>query len=609
MRSISSTPSNRSSGVSFLIVLVVIAVLYFAKSILIPIALAIMLSFMLGPFVSKLERWHIPRMIAIFLTTIGVACLFWGFGTIVAVQVSDLTSQLPQYEGQYNQKLAAFEQSTVGKAVISAFQKWQIKEGQSETPEGDNLQNAAPNTTKEKNNQPRFGLEMLGREPWNLISSFLGSAFGSVFGFLEAFLIVIVFTLFILFQRNDLRDRIIHLLGRGNLSVTMRAMNDAGRRVTRYLVMLTLVNTSIGIFIWIGLKIAGVPNSGLWGLLSGLLRFIPYIGIWISAIFPFLLSLTISNSWAMPLACLGIYVVAEIIFSNFVEPITYGSSTGLSPIAILIAAIFWTWLWGTVGLLLATPITVCATVIGKYIPSLEFIPTLLGDEPAMDVEQRFYQRLLAKDVDEAQTIAEDYLTKHNKLELYSNVFVPTLGTAKREETAGDLEASTKQLVYENLRELVENFDTEFEKKGESKAKAQPQTSVNVVCLPAIDEADEIVAVMLAQLLEDKGFKSESVSYKALANEMVEQVLQSQSNIICISVTPPYDLLHTRYLVKLLRTRLPEAKVFVGLWEGKYNPKHQDRYRQKLDANRLVNSPAEMIAAIRPFVGLAATHIE
>ena len=303
------------------------------------------------------------------------------------------------------------------------------------------------------------------------------------------------------------------------------------------------------------------------------------------------------------------------------EPWLYGAHTGLSPVAIMVATIFWTWLWGGVGLLLATPLTVCVAVLGKYIPSLSFLDALLGDEPTLTVNERFYQRLLAMDRREASIVADEYRKDHTATEVYSSLFVPALAASEREEQSGALDDRHQRFIFDTTRELIEDIvgdsgspssDAKTDGKN-SDANTAPSVPVPVLskfpvfCLPSADEADEIVAVMLSHALEREGYKSESLSFKTLANEMVSQVAEAGSSVVCISATPPHDDLHTRYLCKLLRSKFPKLNIVVGLWDAEVDEAKLARRRERLAADKVVTKLVDALEYIRPLASLDAAE--
>ena len=598
---------------SVALVLIVVAVLYFGREIFIPLALALLFSFLLAPMVTRFERWKIPRIPAVLVTVLFAFAMIGGVGYIVGGQVIDLTYKLPSYKQNISRRIASLKSS--GNSPLSDATRTVKELGEQfsgSTPEANADRPDSPTSAGKNRVVP---VEII--EPATNITSIAQSIVGPVLGPLGTAAIVVVFVLFMLIKREDLRDRIIHLIGRGRLNVTTQALDEAASKVTGYLTMQVIVNVSFGVPIGIGLYFLGLPNAALWGLLATLLRFIPYVGAWIALSFPLLLSLATTTTWRAPIETLALFGGIELITSNVLEPWLYGAHTGLSPVAIMAATIFWTWLWGGVGLLLAMPLTVCVSVLGKYIPSLSFLDALLGDEPTLTAEERYYQRLLALDRREAGQVAETYLKEHSLAALYSALLVPALAAEEREDQNGGLDQRHQRFIFDATREMVEELGglavaaantashrtNGLELGPAPLALAETVSRHPVFCLPAADEADEIVAVMLTQLLEQEGYKAESVSYKTLANEMVEQVAAAGGQTVCISATPPHDTLHTRYLCKLLRSKFPSLHIVVGLWDAEQDEEKLARRRDRLAADKVVTTLQDALEQIRPFAAL------
>ena len=280
---------------------------------------------------------------------------------------------------------------------------------------------------------------------------------GSVFQPLATSFIVLIFVIFILLGREDLRDRMLRLAGSSRLYITTQALDDAARRVSRYLLRQFAVNAVYGALVGLGLFLIGVPHPLVWAVLATLLRFIPYVGPWIAAAGPMLLAIGVAPGWGRFAWTLGLYSVLELVTANFVEPLLYGSSTGISAIAILVAAVFWTWLWGPIGLLLSTPLTVCVVVIGRYVPHLEFLGILFGDEPALSPAQRFYQRMIAMDAEDAAELVEQLLKDQSVIDVYDNVIIPAMSLAEEGRHAGFLDSATEAYFLDNTRELVDEI--------------------------------------------------------------------------------------------------------------------------------------------------------
>lgn len=627
-------PARLSTGRNVFILLVIaVTVLHLGREFFIPLALAVLITFLLAPVVWRLEKWHFGRIGAV-LTATALGFLIIGIiGYVVAGQVIDLANDLPKYKSTLREKAAALKMPADG-PFSRAFGT--LKELSEEI-----------NRNEPESTAPRLPATSLKQEPVPVaVIETPGNAFETLKNFgtplfqpLGTAALVIVFVVFMLIGREDLRDRVIHLIGRGHLQVTTRALNDAGKRVSRYLLAQLIVNTTYGIPVGVGLAIIGVPNAVLWGLLATVLRFIPYLGPWIAATFPILLSLAVAPGWKLPLLTIGLFVVIEIISNNVVEPWLYGSSTGLSPIAIIISAAFWTWLWGITGLLLATPLTVCIVVLGKYIPALSFVDVLFGDKPPIAPEDRFYQRLLAQDEDDICEIAETYAQLHSLTAAFDAVIIPALRLADDDYHAGHLTGPDWRKLLSLIRDLIRDLGDEppvSSAAGETGAPAaalvsapRPQPSASgpetesvepvptpVFCLPASDEADEVVAGMLAVLLRQQHIAVEVLSVRRLAGETIEQISRAGAKLVCLSVLPPGSTRHAIYYCKLLRDRLSRARLLVGVWGEPAGDDHRLKRITRAQPEAVVLTTMEQAvkeitayAPITTFPAVAATPNE
>jgi hypothetical protein len=424
----------------------------------------------------------------------------------------------------------------------------------------------------------------------------------------------------------------IRLIGHGRLTLTTQALDDAATRISRYLLMQSLINATYGICVGVGLWIIGrssaeghFPNVLLWALLAAVLRFIPYLGPIIGAAVPVVLSLAVFNSADVFAATLCMYVGVELVMAQVLEPWLFGSSTGLSVMAILVSAVFWTWLWGPIGLLLATPLTVIVVVLGKYVPQLRFLDVILGDEEVLEPSVRVYQRLLSLDQEEAGELLHDYRKERGLESVYDQVMIPALAMAEKDRHTGQLDTERQAFIRQAMRDLieelgdaqrVENAATTTAALAEAEVKSDraptvvrpsippsisKQPTVTVLCLPAHDEADEIVGLMLAQLLDLKGQPAIAASQVSLAGEMLELVQEHQAGAVCISALPPAALSHSRYLCKRLHARFPELPSLVGLWTSKADPKKSLDRLMCNASTHLVTSVGAAIAEIHQMI--------
>jgi predicted PurR-regulated permease PerM len=549
---------------------VVVAALYFAKVVFIPLALALLLSFLLTPVVGLIERVYIPRGLAIFLViaTLGGAIGFLGWKT--SQQFVDLTDQIPTYKKVLIEKIQTLKgPDSQSLAKVSATVR--DLENEISTPSV-----GTPPATRSKQSQPAANSESHPMAVEVISPANPLEAFEGMLGPIATAGIILVFTIFMLLDREDLRDRFIRVAGGGRMIAMTQALDEASRRINRYLLLQMLVNTSYGIIIATGLYFIGIPNASLWGVAATLLRFLPYAGPPMAAAMPILLSLAIFDGWHHALETAGLFFVLEIIVSNFIEPLLYGAHVGLSALAILVAAIFWTLIWGLPGLVLATPLTVFLVVMGRYVPSLAFLDVLLGDEPVLPPYKQYYQRLLSTEQDEAKHVLEQYLKEKPLEELYSTVVIPALSLAEQDRYRDELDEDAQALMYQSIREMVEELGetSAGESPRDEQESSDPEHSgsvmeqeinrAEILCIPARDEADDVVAFMLAHLLEGRGYKTQNVSIGPIS-EMLAQVADAKPNIVCISALPPFAIGHARALYRRLRPLMPNMRMVICLW--------------------------------------------
>ena len=542
---------------------VVVTALYLAKGVLVPLTLAVLLSFLLSPVCDWLERRRLGRISAVLVTAI------LGFGVLgiaawtAVVQMTDLAPKMPEYQNNIQAKL-----HSVNDYFIAALSKV------TRTTEdiNKNLPQAEKVKTPEGTAERPYSVRVLSLPLSPL--QVLGGTFGTLLEGLGSTGIVIILVVFFLVRREDLRDRFIRLVGKGEVTVTTNMLGDAAKRVSRFLSMLFLVNLTFGIAVGLGLYLIGIPNAILWGILAAILRFVPYLGSWIAATAPICLAMAVSTGWLMPILTLGLFVVLELFCGNVLEPWLYGKGTGVSAVAVLVAAFFWTWLWGIVGLLLATPLTVCLLVIGKHVPQLSFLDILLGNEPVFEPKRRVYQRLLAGDQEEAAELVDDDIEKKPLVEVFDTLLIPALALSETDWHRGELDESKHKFILQSLKEMIQE-------RGEGRQEAPAKEGVEdgdlpprpyILCLPARDEADEIAGMMLAQLLETGllGMGEclvQSVSLPAAIGEWVDPVERREPDVVCISATPPAAVMHARHLCKHVRVRYPAVPVVVGLWDS------------------------------------------
>jgi predicted PurR-regulated permease PerM len=565
--------SASSKSLVLIACVLAMAALYFGRQIFIPLALAVVFSFLLTPLVGLLERIHFGRVPAVCVV---LALAFVMLGTVtwaVAGQMVEIMVDFPDYKANLDNKIHSLHLSHDGHLSKATATVQELNKELSAVP--GELSSGHVQSKDQAAARPVHPISVeVAAPPSNLVQD-LRALLGPLAGPVETAAIVIIFTVFMMVKREDLRNRAIRLAGRGQLNLMTQALDDAGRRLSRYLLLQFLVNSGYGLLFGIALYFTGVPHALLWGVLAALLRFIPYIGTLIAAAFPVAMALAVSPGWHQAAIAFGVFVVLELAVSNVIEPILYGSHTGISSLAVLVAAVFWATLWGPVGLILSTPLTVCLMVLGRYVPQLNFLEIVLGDEPVLPPEQQFYQRLLAMDQEEARTIAESHL-KGNPLEsLYESVFVPALRLAEQDHHVEGLDDDTRAFIFQSTRDLIEDLgDRLAEERPPENSKSdafgqlgQTQTAatnINIACLPARNGADELVAVMLAQLLRKAGYRASELR-AGTVDDMLAAVSQQEFNVVCVSSLPPYPAGQARTICKRLQAVVPPPHVIVGLW--------------------------------------------
>jgi len=580
----SRTNRDASSFPPVVTAVICVAALYFARSVLIPIALAVLFAFLLAPLVTLLEKVRLGRTGPVIVVVLLVASLLMGLGYLVFNQAISLAAQLPNYKSTISRKIESFRgvrENGIGKAEATVKELGQELSSTIETP--------TPNDEAGQNQRGKHPLLPGGSiahpVPVEVVqqNSPIASAsalLGPFLGPLATLGIVMVFTAFILLRSEDLRNRLFTLAGLSRFHVTTQAFDEATKRVGKYLFLQFLMNLGYGTLFGTALYFIGVPNAFLWGVLAALLRFIPYIGTLAGAAMPILLSLAVFDGWMKPLLAFGAFVAIEIITSYVVEPLLYAAHTGVSSLAILVAAIFWAALWGPVGLLLSTPLTVCIVVIGRYIPQWEFLSVLLGDQRVLGTEVQLYQKLRRMDAEEARQVVDDFLKEGSIEKLYESVITPVLIFIEKDRAEVGLGDAREQFVFQTLKEIIEELalrpvvDTEAQEINDE-IDATPRPIVGAVrktngdgcaitCLPARDEGDEILGMMLAHLSNRAGYNAQAV-VPASVEDMMEEASEQHCEVIYISALPPYGVYNTRRLYKKLRVRFPKSRIGVGLW--------------------------------------------
>jgi predicted PurR-regulated permease PerM len=577
--------------------------------VLLPLALAILLSFVLTPLLLLLRKIKIPRVAAvIFVVTIAFGIIF-ALGWLLSQQMTQLARDLPSYQLVLSEKIGTLRKSAVSSPTLERaadtlkhIEKQLAQPSEGETP------SATPSPgVQDKGETKPIPVEVVEPEPRPF--QILQDVAGTVLPPLATAGIVILFVIFILLQREDLRDRLIRLMGVSDMQRASATMNDAATRLSRYFLRQVLINATFGTFIALGLWGIGVPSPVAWGILAMLMRFVPYVGSYIAAAPPMLLAAVIEPGWTTVFLTGGLFLGSELVMGQVVEPLVYGHGTGLSPIAVILSTVFWTWLWGPLGLILAMPLTVCVVALGRHVEGLKFLEVLLGDEPALTPAQSFYQRALIGDSAEATYQAELYLKGGRPLLSYlDEVALEGLKLAERDAERGSLDVEHLESIDATVAEMMDNLG-DFEprrwfrkprpeKSGEGDeakvglASLEPDEEESeddeqlpvltadqlapgwdaedaVLCIGGRTPLDAAAAAMLAGVLQRQGLKARAVPSETISAAQIISLGGSKAKLACLSyIGAGASAAHVRYLVRRLRRILPEgATILVGYWAG------------------------------------------
>ncbi|UVC18343.1 AI-2E family transporter [Mesorhizobium onobrychidis] len=560
-------------------VVAAVAALYFGREVFLPIAIALLLTFALAPMVSGLKRVGLPRLPAVIASVLSAFTVLALFSFIVATQVSELAQNIPLYQSNILTKVRSLKETGIGGGIIARLSGVIESVGQEL-----DRQEASPPTADEPEREP-VPVEIIARErPLQVLQNLIGPLISP----LASAGLIIVVVIFMLLEREDLRDRFIRLVGYGDLHRTTEALQDAGKRVGRYLLMQLVVNILYAIPITAGLWVLGIPNALLWGLLALALRFVPYIGPIIGALLPLFLALAVAPGWSLVLWTAGLFVAMEMITGNVVEPWLYGSRTGLSPLAIIVAAIFWTWLWGPLGLVLSTPLTVCLVVLGRHVPQFEFLDVLFGNEPVLELHARLYQRLLAGDPEEATDHAEEILEEKYLFEFYDKVAIPALLLGEQDRVRGVMGDEQRRQVAASAQTLVANLDDsareeaeeddpaatepatadedkQAQAEGEDDTELPDGTDISVLCAGGRGELDDAAAAMLAQVLEVQGATVSKASFADMDPASIRRLKFDAVDTVVVGFLNRDSVKHARFLVRRLKRAKSALRVGIVFW--------------------------------------------
>jgi predicted PurR-regulated permease PerM len=524
--------------------------------------MAIYLTFLLSPLVSVLQRLGVRRVPAA-LATLVLAVLVLGGGVyLVTSQVSSLATRLPRYSETIRTKVKVVSDRL---DRLNDYVNGALGIHPEEEPEAGSGAEERPATVVVKADTPAW----LSHLPSILVPMAQG---------LGGAALALVLTGFMLIKREDMRNRLIRLVGRGRITLATRVLDEAGQRISRFLVVQAMISAIAGVSIGLGLLLLGVEYALLWGFLVFLFRYIPYVGIWFAALPPVLLSFAMFPGWTYPLLVVGLIFVLEMICGNVLEPWLFGRSMGVSEVSLLVAAAFWAFLWGPIGMVLSSPLTVCLVVLGKYYPRLKFIDVLMGDEPALSAEVSFYQRLLARDQDEAADIAVARLQEPDPNRVFDELLAPALVYAKRDKERDDLHEDDEEFILSAIAEIGEDLAERLFVPYEASEPAEPPPPrMRLLACPGHDAVDETAVTLLASTLDPKCWDVEVIPSSKVASLLVSSGSERKPDLICLATLPPAGLAHTRYLCKRLRARFPEVKILVARWgieaSNDHSPEH------------------------------------
>lgn len=604
---------------------IIIAALFLGRDIFIPLAMAVLLSFALAPLAGLLQRWHLPRGLAVTLAVAVAFAAMLGMGMLLAKQITDLAGELPRYERTLREKIQTLRGATDGHGTLERAADvlqglgdeldggGQTEGAQPEPPAGEVT--PTPGGEAAVPADPDAPMVVQIQEPAPGTLQRLGNLISPLVNPLVTAFIVLVFVIFILLQREDLRNRLIRLAGAHDFPRTTAALDDAATRISRLFLLQLLVNGAFGSVIGLGLWLLGIPNALLWGFLGAMLRFLPFVGFMLAAVVPVVLAVTIDPGWSLLFWTLGLYIVAETIVSQVVEPVAYGKGTGLSPVAVVVAATFWTALWGPVGLLLSTPLTVCLVVLGRHVESLSFLDILFGDQPVLTPAQLFYQRMLAGDPMEAASEADSKMKQSSLVAYYERVAIDGLQLAQRDLARGALDRDHLLRIRETVYELATDLLWREPLAPDAKPPAElpvlaPERRVEegqerVVCIGGRNLLDESAALLLGEVLQQHGLGTRVAGPEILAMDRLDDLVAMRPAILCLCYLDTDRPAHLRYTVRRLRRRLPEVKLLLGCWATEEAPADVRALQELSQADGVFGSLTELAEASLLAAGAAA----
>jgi predicted PurR-regulated permease PerM len=622
-----------SAVATAILAVIIIMMLYFGREIIIPIALAILLSFVLAPLVGLLQRIRVPRGLAVVSVVIIAFAFLFAMGSLLASQLTQLAGDLPRYQSTISEKIQSFRETTAGRGTLERA-SGMLKDLSKELDKPKDAAPALGAGVSPKAAAPLAPVPVEVRQPDPGALESLQSLISPLLHPLATTGIIIIFVIFILLQREDLRNRLIRLAGSHDLQRTTAALDDAASRLSRLFLIQLLLNGSFGVIIGTGLWLIGVPSAILWGILAAVLRFVPYIGAAIAAAFPLVLAVAVDPTWSMLLWTLALFLIVEPIVGHVIEPMVYGHSTGLSPVAVVASATFWTALWGPIGLVLATPLTVCLVVLGRHVERLEFLDVMFGDRPALSPPEIFYQRMLAGDPTEASEKAEEFLKVRSLASYYDEVALKGLQLAQADAERGALDNERLTKIRDAVSEFVINISDQDDRplpKVNSTTDAEATSAVEtvaenapyenlpvlsknelppewqgehpVLCIAGRSLIDQAAAIMLGQLSTSHGLAARVEAAEALYTTNVFRLETTGVAIVCLVYMDAGSPAHMRYSVRRLRRKLPKATIILGCWMKDMDSAVLEKLRDSAKADLAAASLGEALRICIEATGL------
>jgi predicted PurR-regulated permease PerM len=615
-----------SAVATAILAVIIISMLYFGRDIFVPVALAILLSFVLAPLVGILQRIHVPRGLAVVSVVILAFALIFAMGSLLATQLTQLAGDLPRYQSTISEKIQSFRDTKAGRGTLErASDMLKDLSKELDKPKDASSARVPGSALGPKVSGPPAPVPVEVRQPDPGALESLRTLISPLVHPLATTFIIIIFVIFILLQREDLRNRLIRLAGSSDLQRTTAALDDAASRLSRLFLTQLILNGAFGVVIGTGLWLIGIPSAILWGILAAALRFVPYIGAVIAAAFPLALAVAVDPGWSMLLWTLALFLVVEPIVGHVVEPMVYGHSTGLSPVAVVASATFWTALWGPIGLVLATPLTVCLVVLGRHVERLEFLDIMFGDRPALSPPEIFYQRMLAGDPTEAAEKAEEFLKERSLASYYDEVALKGLQLAQADAERGALDQERLMKIRDAVSEFASDLSDQDDRppaKGNSTTDVEASSAVEsvaentanenlhilsketlppewqsehpVLCVAGRSLIDEAAAIMLAQLSTAHGLAARVEGAAALSTTNVLRLDTTGVAIVCLVYLDANGPAHMRYSVRRLRRKLPKATIILGCWVKEIDPAALELLREGAKADLVATSLGEAV---------------